>query len=127
MRQRLGISAGTVLLYFGRFSTATKADLLPLLLAFRELRRKGRDVWLVLAGDDVRHNLTPGLRSAAASLEIDDRIRILPNPGIESKLQLYWAADIFVSLVDSIQETFGLTLLEAMAAGLPVVGSDWRI
>lgn len=37
-----------------------------------------------------------------------------------------WAAsDIFVSLVDNIQETFGITPIEAMAAGLPVVVSDW--
>jgi glycosyltransferase involved in cell wall biosynthesis len=35
-----------------------------------------------------------------------------------------WAgADIFLSLVDNIQETFGITPLEAMAAGLPVVAS----
>ena len=34
-------------------------------------------------------------------------------------------ADIFLSLVDNIQETFGLTPLEAMASGLPVVASDW--
>ena len=33
-----------------------------------------------------------------------------------------WAAgDIFLSLVDNIQETFGITPLEAMAAGMPVV------
>lgn len=37
-----------------------------------------------------------------------------------------WAgADIFLSLVDNIQETFGITPLEAMASGLPVVVSDW--
>ena len=35
------------------------------------------------------------------------------------------AADIFLSLVDNIQETFGLTPVEAMAAGLPSVVSDW--
>jgi hypothetical protein len=37
-----------------------------------------------------------------------------------------WAcADIFISLSDNIQETFGLTPVEAMAAGLPVIVSDW--
>ena len=35
------------------------------------------------------------------------------------------AADIFISLADNIQETFGITPIEAMAAGLPVVVSDW--
>lgn len=34
-------------------------------------------------------------------------------------------ADIFLSLVDSVQESFGLTPIEAMAAGLPCVVSDW--
>lgn len=36
------------------------------------------------------------------------------------------AADVFVSLSDNIQETFGITPLEAMAAGLPVIVSDWN-
>jgi hypothetical protein len=37
-----------------------------------------------------------------------------------------WAAsDIFVSLSDNLQETFGITPVEAMASGLPVVVTDW--
>ena len=35
------------------------------------------------------------------------------------------SADIFCSLVDNIQETFGITPVEAMASGLPVIVSDW--
>jgi hypothetical protein len=35
------------------------------------------------------------------------------------------AADVFVSLADSIQETFGIAPVEAMAAGLPAVVADW--
>ena len=35
------------------------------------------------------------------------------------------ACDLVLSLVDNIQETFGLSIAEAMAAGRPVVASDW--
>ena len=38
---------------------------------------------------------------------------------------MWAAADVFCSLSDNIQETFGLTPIEAMAAGLPQVVSDW--
>jgi glycosyltransferase involved in cell wall biosynthesis len=34
-------------------------------------------------------------------------------------------ADIFTFPIDNIQETFGLAPIEAMAAGLPVITSDW--
>jgi len=39
--------------------------------------------------------------------------------------QAWKAADVFVSLSDNIQETFGITPLEAMATGIPVIVSDW--
>ena len=45
------------------------------------------------------------------------------NPDV---VRFCWsAADVFLSLVDNPQETFGLAPVEAMAAGLPVVVSDW--
>ena len=40
------------------------------------------------------------------------------------KFKAFAAADIFCSLSDNIQETFGITPIEAMAAGLPVIVSD---
>ena len=36
------------------------------------------------------------------------------------------ASDMFISLADSYQETFGLTPIEAMASELPVVASNWN-
>ena len=38
---------------------------------------------------------------------------------------MWSAADVFTSLSDNIQESFGLTPIEAMASGLPVLVSDW--
>ena len=44
----------------------------------------------------------------------------------DNKMKAYTAGDIFFSLTDNIQETFGLTPLEGMASGMPVVVSDWN-
>ena len=44
----------------------------------------------------------------------------------ENKKLTFLAGDIFISLSDNIQETFGLTPLEGMASGLPVIVSDWN-
>ena len=43
----------------------------------------------------------------------------------EIKQKALSACDLVLSLVDNIQETFGLSIAEAMAAGRPVVASDW--
>ena len=44
----------------------------------------------------------------------------------ENKRLTFSVGDIFISLSDNIQETFGLTPLEGMASGLPVIVSDWN-
>lgn len=45
------------------------------------------------------------------------------HPGLKDRA---WACgDVFCSLSDNIQESFGITPVEAMAHGLPVVVSDW--
>ena len=63
------------------------------------------------------------LEAAARALKVP--FSLLPDPAPEAVRALFAAADIFVSPSDNIQESFGLTLLEAGAAGLPAVVSDW--
>ena len=53
-------------------------------------------------------------------------LRLLDGANPQLSNQAWAAADVFVSLADSLQETFGLTPVEAMACGLPVIASDWN-
>lgn len=126
-RKALGIPQDRVVfLYLGRFSSATKLDCNPLLMAFAEAFGDGRDnVLLILAGDDTQEQSAEHFRYFANQLGIGPRTEIRTNPTLSEKADLYAAADVFTSLSDNVQETFGLTILEAMACELPVIASDW--
>jgi UDP-glucose:(heptosyl)LPS alpha-1,3-glucosyltransferase len=69
---------------------------------------------LVVGKDD------PGLyRPALRQLRLDDRVRFLaPSADV---LSFYAAADAYVA--PSLEDAFGLPILEAMACGLPVIAS----
>jgi len=69
---------------------------------------------LVVGKDD------PGLyRSALRQLRLEDRVRFLaPSADVVS---FYAAADAYVA--PSLEDAFGLPILEAMACGLPVIAS----
>ncbi len=130
MRARLGIAADPslpLLLYFGRICPQSKMDLLPVFAALRRAEALGlpKDGFaLVLAGWVEEGDALPeALRSYAASLGI--RVIVFPRPTKEERFALYAAADVFLSPSDNIQETFGLTVAEAGAAGLPVIASDF--
>ncbi|UGY15881.1 glycosyltransferase family 4 protein [Bradyrhizobium septentrionale] len=125
-RQMLGIDDDEiVLLYVGRLSFHAKAHHVPMLLA-AEQASKGHKVVLVLAGwfsRDATEELY--VRECA---QFGPSLRRIFVDGRKAKdLKAAWAAaDIFTSLADNFQETFGLTPVEAMASGLPVVVSDWN-
>jgi D-inositol-3-phosphate glycosyltransferase len=130
-RRELGVPKDDVVfLYFGRFASHLKMDLFPLVLTFAQVvrgcrSRNQKPPLLMLAGDDCEMNLTPHLEKFAAELGITDCVSVRPNPARAVKRDCYAAADVFISPCDNVQETFGLTIIEAMAAGLPVIASDW--
>ncbi len=115
---------GPIILYLGRL-IITKTDFLPLFRAFREIRKAFPSCWLVLAGQEHPPGLSQQLIRYADELGVKDYIIMLPSVPESAKPSLYNAADVFVSLSHTPEESFGIALLEAMACGLPVVATDW--
>lgn len=113
-------------LSLARFNPQAKMDFLPILnlAAMLKARFPGQFL-LVLAGASDNGVYVKGLQDQAAEQSVADVIRFVSDPDDEQKAALYRDADIFLSLSDNIQETFGLTIIEALAAGCPVVASEW--
>lgn len=128
-RTRLGMRGSDIAaLFFGRLSYHAKANPAPMLLGLEAARRTAPNdarVYLILAGWFANETLERGFREASAALCPSIEVKLVDGRTKEARDSLWHAADLFVSLSDNIQETFGLTPIEAMAASLPVVVSDW--
>lgn len=128
LRSRLNISnEAIVLLVLGRFSEYDKMDLFPLLRVFGWLREAcaDLDLQLVLAGARQGTGTADMLEVWARALGLSDRVHLVVDFPASEKGGWLAAADVFVSPSDNVQETFGLSVIEAMAMGLPVVVSDF--
>ena len=79
-----------------------------------------RQLAIVGAGRDEKY--VASLHSLAAELGIAGDVVFVGGVPLEETVSFYRAADVFV--YPSLNETFGLPILEAMACGCPVVTSD---
>lgn len=128
-RIQLGLPLDSIIILgIGRFSAADKMDLYPLILAFKKVLSKvdNDNVFLVLAGNNNYNNYAGMVKDFACSIGVGNKTIILGDIDDLTKSILYSAADVFVSPSDNIQETLGITVLEAMSSGLPIVASDWN-
>ena len=83
--------------------------------------------WILLMyGTSIMPNIKDALKEAATYFCNSVEVRILDGQNIELGEVARAASDMFISLADSYQETFGLTPIEAMASELPVVVSNWN-
>ena len=127
-REQMGVGPDdVVIIWVGRLSFFEKAFPQPMFRAAEEAAKAtGGKVHFALVGwfpnpEDHRSMYEEAAAAYAPSVAVH-----YLNGNDAALVGAMWAAgDIFLSLVDNIQETFGITPLEAMAAGMPVVASDW--
>jgi phosphatidylinositol alpha-mannosyltransferase len=104
-------------MFLGRIDEPRKG-LQVLLAALPEVARAVPEVELLVAGpgevEPVRAGLAPGLA---------ERVQFLGMVSQEDKARALHSADLYVA-PNTGGESFGIILLEAMAAGAPVVASD---
>jgi len=107
-----------IILYLGRIHKIKGLDLLA--EVFSDLSRAQNDVKLVIVGQD--DGYLASLNKLVADLEISDRVLFTGPLYRWDKLSAYVDADVYV--LPSIYEIFGVTIIEALACGTPVIVTE---
>jgi glycosyltransferase involved in cell wall biosynthesis len=127
-RQQLGLpQEAFVVLFLGRLSFHSKAHPLVLYRAMARLAAAFPQALLLECGHIYNEPVAEAYAELAQSFpQLSQRRLGGLQPATEAEKTLALAAaDVFVSPADNLQETFGLSVIEAMAAELPVVASNW--
>jgi starch synthase len=126
-RRDLGLAEDeVVVLSAGRLSRIGKSHPFATFRALQQTATEtGKALVLMFAGQAFNEVVLAAYRSGAATFCPGVRVVFVDGQDPDNYRRAWAGADLFVSLADSVQETFGLTPLEAMAAGLPALVSDW--
>jgi len=117
VRAKYGL-ASRLLLYVG--GLGVHKNVITLVRAFGRVAGQIPHTLVLVGG--VHHTSSDcHLSDAVAALGLSDRVRLLGSVPDEDMVPLYHVADLF--LLASLNEGFGLVLVEAMACGLPVVAA----
>jgi glycosyltransferase involved in cell wall biosynthesis len=128
LRAELGLGEADILvLWVGRLSFFEKAFPQAMFRALEQAAQAtGARIHFVMAGwFPNAAQQQPWYEEAARVCAPSVAVHFMDGNDRDLLGRLWAGADIFLSLVDNIQETFGITPLEAMASRLPVVASDW--
>jgi len=92
-----------------------------LFTALKNLCKSGYDFDLILVGNDLDPEYLKYLMAQIKSMELEDKVQFHVSLPRESLVHLYKNCDIFI--LPSLREGFGLSLIEALAFGKPVIST----
>mgnify|MGYP000870742143 CR=1 FL=1 len=126
-RKKLGLSLSEkIILSVGRIVPRKGVD--NIISSLKYLKKRFPDIRLLIVGGDTDKENGPSthemkrLKEVAVNLQVDQHI-LFYGPKLPTELKYYYsAADLFIST--PWYEPFGITPLESMACGTPVIGSD---
>jgi len=118
LRRKLNLPNDRIILFTVR-SLVPRMGLANLITALKDIVEKAPDVYLILGGEGP---LKKNLISLTNKLGLMDYVNFVGFIPEEKLPDYYRAADIFVLPTKEL-EGFGLVTLEAMASGLPVLGT----
>lgn len=130
-RLRLGIKPEEIVfLAFSRIERHTKGDVAALIFQWSEVARRSRQSVLLIAGKlaNEDRSFLETLKTLARNCNVADRVIFVEDPYAflpKAKTALMSSADVFLHLSTGLEESAPLTVLEAMAHGLPVVAANW--
>lgn len=107
------------ILYAGRLAEEKHVDVI--IHAMSEVAKVIPDALLVITGHG---NMEDKLRELAKKLDLDKKIKFFGRVDDQRHIEFYQASEIFVIM--STAETQSLSLMKAMAVGMPVIAADAR-
>jgi glycosyltransferase involved in cell wall biosynthesis len=128
LRSRIGAGPNDVVFAtIARLTPHEKFDPLPIYLAMQAAQHQlsGQRLHVVFCGQFREDYSRRVFEQGAAHLMPNVGFHLLDGASASDRRATLSGADVFAFLIDNIQETFGLAPLEGMAAGLPLLVSDW--
>lgn len=128
LRHTKGIADNDVAgIYVGRMDCLSKCHPTPLFLSM-ELAQKNlvnTRLHLLMVGQFQNSQMEVDFKKSARVFAPSVNVHWVDGSKSHLVEGALATADFFLSLSDNIQESYGLALVEAMSAGLPVIASDW--
>jgi glycosyltransferase involved in cell wall biosynthesis len=125
LRQKHGIpSDKTVISLISRLNPYTKMDVTPFIFQMKKALERHDNLHVLIVGEVQNPGYFKQLEYFVSANNLQDKVQFITQVAHETIHEYYQLTDIYVSLTDNISESFGLTVVEAMACGIPVIISD---